>query len=384
MILQRNYISRNRPYELYKNRVKHILHNNISRFTLVLKILLMKDLLRFTAYALLISVSCYSLSSCNNERNTTTSAVDTLTAGSAKKGKIWDKVNIVQIPLTLEENNMLGPVKTVTYKHYKFVERRGKYEKQLEALGYNVYDEYGHLIDQNEYEPDSTPKWKCIYRYDKNNKPVEWHFKFFENDNEYKTTFVYDANGNNVEQIITNVKPGKSERVLLRYDEMGNEIESVTFDTADVMKTSITCEYDKLGNQTKYTSKSVETDHWFQLTASYDSSGYKTGGSIFMAGAGLSKWKAVNDHKGRIIERKEFDTNGTSTKKIMYRYDTHGNVIEILNYNAAGALDTTVWNSFYQYQYDDMGNIISETSYNVRNGKQVPKNYKESAFSYYR
>lgn len=352
-------------------------------FHVTFKILLMNRPLLFTAHVLFLFITCLYMGACSNGGQPKSDAIDTLTAGTAKKGKIWDKVNVVQIPLTLEENNMVGPVKTVTYRNYIFVKKEGQYRKQLDALGYNVYDKFGHITDQNEYEADSTPKWKCIYRYDSNNKAIEWYFRFYERDDEYKTTFIYDNAGYNIEQKITNVKPGKSERILLRFDENGNEVESVTFDTADVMKTATVSEYDKFGNQTKYTNQSVDGKATFQLTASYDSNGYKIAGTIAMMGELTSKWKGVNDSKGRMIEKRDFDADGTFRRKTTYKYDTRGNIIEMISYNAAGKLDTTVWNSFYQYQYDSVGNIIRETNYDFKSDNEIPKNYIEREFTYY-
>lgn len=132
----------------------------------------MKHLLLCLSMGFIIITIAYTLSSCNNGENMP-GTIDTLTAGISRKGVIWDKKKVVQIPLSLEENNMKGKVKTVTYTHYKFEDRNGQKEKLQDANGYNTYNEWGYLTQQNEYDADGKVKWHCNYAYNANNKPLE-------------------------------------------------------------------------------------------------------------------------------------------------------------------------------------------------------------------
>src|ERR1700733_9388722 len=71
----------------------------------------------------LVTLLCIGFTSCSNNADSgNKTGTDTLaktTWENPRKGKIWEKENIVRIPLTAYENHLLGRVKSVTYRDYE-------------------------------------------------------------------------------------------------------------------------------------------------------------------------------------------------------------------------------------------------------------------------
>lgn len=72
----------------------------------------------------------------------------------------------------------------------------------------------------------------------------------------------------------------------------------------------------------------------------------------------VSKIEYVYDSQGNRIETLNYNANGELTTKSVSVYNTQGNQIETLNYNAEGTLVTK-----YIYEYDAQGNQVSDSTY---------------------
>lgn len=304
-----------------------------------------------------------------------------------KKGRIWDKVNIVQIPLTAQENNIYGKVKTVRYADYEQVEKNGRYERVLQDSGYNVYDVQGHLVDQNEYDAKGKPKWKCIYKYDANGRAIGRDFTFTTDQHNVQevTIFIYDENGRKVASETSTADPDAPVRSEFRYDDRGNEIEEVAFRKDKSVFSVTSSKYDSAGNQVAYhfVSRHGEDSISDKRTAEYDAYGNKTAAAYYMGDVLIGRSVSINDNRGRCTETRGYTADGKLSRRATMKYDDRNNITEAIFYTATGAIDTAGWNSVYEFEYDTQGNKTKETHYRLKNDKRIPATYTEAVYTYY-
>ena len=332
----------------------------------------------------LCAFSYLSLTSCSGGPGTkfTTDSTKKAAWVDPRKGKIWSKVNIVQIPLTAYENHILGKVRTVSYKDYNLSQNPDS-SKILDDSGYNVYDRFGHLIDQNEYKADGTPKWKCIYKYDDKNKAVEWDFNFGNRKDRERITFKYDDKGNEIEQDTYDTVGALVGKEIKKYDDKGNESVIENYDKDNHLKGSEAYKYDQKGNQIEMTESFGDGKSIWRLTCEYDVAGNKIAETNYRSDTGKpSRTVLKNDSLGNILEETDYNPDGTMVRRTTFKYDTWANITEYDSYKKDGSLNED-WSIYSEYVYDAMGNIIKETQYKSKGGKRVPTGMKETTYTYY-
>jgi|GEM_PF-2470095 len=328
------------------------------------------------------------LSSCGNNAGSKKGATATeATPASAwvnpHKGKIWEKENVVKIPLTAVENELRGAVKSVAYKEYELTDESGSNTKTLVDSGYNAYDRAGRLVDQNEYFGDKAPKWHCVYQYDANNKPQEWHLKIFEENMNATTVFKYDDKGNKTEETTTDANKEYNRRAVYKYDARGNQVGANMYDKDGKLKQVITYEYDSRGFQTAYIERDEDSEVLVKLTCAYDANGNKTGGADYSSDTTLeSKWVQQNDAQGRRVETDYYTPDGKLLEKRTIKYDNAGYLVEYNTYKPDGSLNEEKSYSFTN-EYDQKGNIVKQTEIRWKSGKRLPVTYSEYVISYY-
>jgi len=334
-----------------------------------------------SAFVYLLFASC----SGNGATGNKTASTDTLNKPrwvDPRKGKIWGKVNIVQIPLTATENHIFGPLKSVTYKDYKISD--GDSTKILEDSGFNAYDKFGHLVDQNAFKADGTAKWNCVYKYDNNNKAAEWNFKFENAKQDSKTTFKYDAIGNEIESSTYGPDGKLTEKGTKKYDARGNETDVTIYDADGKIKRMETYKYDSRDFQIEWKESDANGKLKWKLTQDYDSFGNKISGASTHSDSTIDgKWTNTNDRKGRTIGSISYDKNGKIHSTSKRKYDDFDNITEYIAYKPDGSVDTAGWNAYTVFEYDTRGNAIKETWYKLKSGKKVKTDVAERKFEYY-
>jgi hypothetical protein len=296
------------------------------------------------------------------------------------RGKIFDKTNYVQIPITAYEHHIFGEVKSVTYKDYKVAENG---VRALEDSGYNVYDKNGHLIDQNEYAADGKAKWNCVYKYNET-CPVEWIFKFEDPMQNSTITFKCDEKGRKTEQIEVAADKDRSRRLVYKYDDRGNEIEIAEYSGENKTPWTTTYKYDSKDNQVEYLHKDETGRVLMKRTKEYDSLGNGISGGIYSSETELKgKWTATFDNKGRRIENSSYKKDGTLLGQAKMQYDDWDNIIEYTTYKADGSIDNTRPSFYTEFEYDSKGNPTKETWYTLKDGKKVVTNISEKKYEYY-
>lgn len=302
-----------------------------------------------------------------------------------RNGKIFDLENMVQIPLTAAGNYYVGNVKTVAYKEYHFSGRIGKQEKVISDTGLNVYDRSGHLVDQYNYTPNHDYDIKCTYKYDDNNRAIEWVLKVSGNlATDATITFRYDNKGNKVEEISTDKNPGKSSRKTFKYDSEGRETEEADYDADGKLSMISSYSYDSKGRQTEYAKRGPGGSLFVKYTCMYNTSGDKIAGTHNSSDTGRPyRWIRKCDGKGKCLEELNFNPDGSMETRTTYKYDEHDNVTEQVSYATDGTVDEKSYNVFREFEYDKTGNIIKYTQYNIKEGKRIPVGVTETAFTYY-
>jgi YD repeat-containing protein len=329
---------------------------------------------------------CNSSCSSNSGTSTKTASKDTTAVTSwvnPRKGKIWEKENIVKIPLTALESQLAGQVKSVTYREYEYSETEGDSSKELVDSGYNVYDKAGHLVDQNEFYADKTPKWHCLYKYDNNYKPQEWDLNIYDDDLNTQTTFKYDGRGNKTEEVTADSTGKPMGRTAYKYDDKGNELEADIYDMVGKLKQILSYQYDRRGFQISYSEKSPDGEVFSKLTCAYDDNGNKTGGADYSSDTDMeNKWVQKNDAMGRRTETDYFLPDDELLERRTITYDAQGFPVEYITYKKDGSMQEEKSYS-YKNEYDKTGNIIRQTEIRWKGGKRIPVTYAEYMVTYY-
>ena len=334
-------------------------------------------LLRINTILCMLAVILFSSCQENNK-----SADTSKTEKKTKKGRIWDKVNVYQIPLTAEEYPLKGKVKTATYQYYTLTEKNGQVEKKFSGRDSNVYDEAGHLIDQTSWDENGKRLYKCTYAYDKDNKATLWHFITDRDSSEANVTFKYDDKGNTIEQLWADSDPTQSMKTTYKYDDNGNVLEETRYDGDGKIRTVTSSKYDAKGNQTEFVYKDKDGKIRMKQTAAYDGNGYKISGDDYNNDSLVGKWTRKNDADGHMLEETSLSLEGKVLGGRRSTYDKMGN--EIKGYvSKEGNPAEHILTDSTTYEYDKTGNAIKETMYYLKPDKTGKTTYTEAVYTYY-
>lgn len=325
-----------------------------------------------------------------------------------RKNRVWSKLNIVQIPLTAYENQILGPVHTVVYKTYKVADKNGMTRKLADS-GRNVYDRFGHLVDQNEYAADGKPKWKCIYKYDDHNKAVLWDFRFPDRNEHDLVSFRYDSHGNQTESIWADEHNHIRSRAKYKYDGNGREIWEGGYDSTGKLKSisnskydasgnetewsdedadgkiglKIICKYDKAGNRVTEDSYHSDTGKPYRIVFKYDSKGNELETTSYPPGSSVGgRTTTKYDADGRETESRRFDEAGKLLSKRTITYSGNKELIEENVYNSRGSLDESE-GSYSEFTFDEQGNTVRFEDFEMKDGKRVLRKLRVTEYTYY-
>jgi len=230
----------------------------------------------------------------------------------------------------LSELNLKGRVKTLTEIEYKVLPNTGKIQEGDMMYKYIYsFNENGNFIESDSYNPDGSLDGKYIYAYD-NKKGNKTEMTSYNPDgtSDEKCTYKYDGKGNLIQEIWYSPDGSINKKYNYKYDDKGNEIAMSRYDSRD----SLICK---------------------------DS--YK------------------NDDKGEKIEWNHYNlsppTDGTLSRKVIFKYDDYGNINVENIYLADGNFE----NYTYKYDYKRKGNWKKETIY--KNG--LPQYITERKIKYY-
>jgi hypothetical protein len=293
-----------------------------------------------------------------------------------RKGRIVEKIKVVDIPLTAAENNLRGRVHMVRYKTYIHNGAR-----QLNDSGYNVFDRDGHLTGQHAYDKKGNRKLECVYRYT-DGRLQDWILNIMNRRETDTTTFRYDRSGNRILAVTRTNDSSRSGRKEYSFDNNGNETEVITYTLKNKVSSITRSEYDNRGNQIVSSELFPEGTHYMASTAEYDAYGALTALAFYVGESMTGRTEMLNDDKGKHIEMTLYGTDKEYTAKSVYTYDSLGNMLSRVSYGPDKARQLV--NKAYEYKYDIAGNIIAFTEYEVRNGKRTPKYSIANEYTYFK
>ena len=345
----------------------------------------MNNKARFINYFILLLVAGFCLGACHSKKGAEKGSKHKNGVWvNPRRGKIFTKKNVIEIPLTAMELHIVGKVKWVRYKDFEVAKRGNDSRRVLVDSGYNVYNEAGYLINQNEYDSAGKLKYNCIYTYDDKNKAVEWNYT----DNYYKkfsskTTFRYDEKGNKAEEIWVGIDPKFSRKGVYKYDEKGKVTEMSTTSKDGKLNRLETYKYDSRGNETEISEWAGNGTLVVKRTARYDDKGNNVEGNYYISDT-LHPAKEVMkyDNNGWCTQYDTYLRDGKLDSKTTIKYDEWGSYIEYLKYKSNGVLNDE-WCWYTQYEYDKEGNVTKQTVYRMEKGKKVITGTREAAYAYY-
>ena len=239
-----------------------------------------------------------------------------------------DKNN--KIKNDLSELSLKGKVKTLTEIEYKISPNIGKIKEGDMIYKYVFsFNENGNLTETNFYDPEGNLDGKCAYAYD-NNKGNKKEMTTYNPDGtaDERCVYKYDVKGNMLQQIWYNPDGSVDKKYSYKYDDNGNQVAMNKYDFHDSLLCKDSYKYDNKGEK-------IEWNH-FNLVP---------------------------------------PTDGTLSKKVIFKYDDKGNINVENIYLADGNFE----NYTYKYDYARKGNWKKETIY--KNG--LPLYITERKIKYY-
>lgn len=296
-----------------------------------------------------------------------------------KKGRIFEKVKVVQVPLTAEENNLRGKVHTMQYVTYTY---NVQGDRSLNDSGTNAYDTAGRLVRQDAWDRKGQKKWACAYEYDKTGKLSRWTLDMIQQGKKDTTTFVYNTEGDKVRTLTRANDPKLSGRKEYTYDGHGNEAEVTEYDLTNKVRGITRAKYNDLGDQVLLGQLFPNGTLYTARAAEYDVYGGLVSLSQYVGDSITGKTRMVNDSKGKHVEVSNYSGDGIYYGKSVYRYDTSGNMLEHTSYGPDDSLSGK--HLVFEYEYDSTGNITKATTYRIVQEKRLLLNAAENRYTYYR
>lgn len=230
-----------------------------------------------------------------------------------------------------------------------------------------IFNRIGLLIQREEYNGMGNVVAKYKFTYDSKNNPI----KAESNESDGRTGLQlskYDSRGNEIERSINEKKRNKTEsKMLFKYDKDDNLIETKDFNNnklSDILSTTysagkrvgsivkdekgntiltITPEYDSNGKLIKETRKNSSVNVVY--TYKYDSKG----NLIEMVDDNTKRYYNF-DEKGNVIEHKVYLLDGRRQLRLVFKYGSNGLQNEILRFdnNEKPVLNTSFEYEFYK------------------------------------
>lgn len=267
---------------------------------------------------------------------------------------------------SLQENNLIGNIKSIEEFEYGMIDANGNIEKETETGStFFEYNRSGFISEQKVFDSKGMMGYKTTFEYENNhcvkennynskNKIIErWHATYNDKGNIKEAYRVYE--GKNIEKI------------LYTYDNTGLLIEEKWF-LNDVLfhKKLYIHDYvnhtvekkliDQHGNTTATEIATYNTEGILMEESKYNYQDSLKGKTICMY-----------NEKEQLTEELSYGENNEFEGKIVFTYDEKGNIKEEKWYDYNNYLTTNITNT---YTFDAKGNWIEKIEYDteIQNG----------------
>ena len=174
-------------------------------------------------------------------------------------------------------------------------------------------------------------------------------------------TEIYDRAGNLVEAIIDLAHGNSSIHYLFHHDQQGYPLEEVAIDPDGklIYRKRFAYAWDSQGRETASVAVSDDGEFHYAEFSLYDQFG---NASEQLLVHGTTAHRSLFDVLGHVIYSAQY-SSGELINELRHRYDERGRLIEIISYNAEGAMTGKVIN-----EYDEAGLCIRATTEQVHAG----------------
>jgi hypothetical protein len=254
--------------------------------------------------------------------------------------------------LTLAENKLHGPVRSVATNVNWLVEKFGEWETA--SVYWNETAEFNKagLLTSSSKE-ESTFRSKNSFSYNKKNQLAQWKEVFGkqkEKQKQYVRKYVYDANGREIELNFYGDDGGLSWKEKKHYHEDGSLKEVFLYGGEGSLITHSVYTYNDSEKLQSVTAKNSKKETVRLSEYEYDEDGNRTGEVtydknsntmktfvwVYENGARVSETKTTTGSNGKRAEQIEFNKEGNETslsnldnyhRKTVYTYDSRNNWI---------------------------------------------------------
>jgi len=258
----------------------------------------------------------------------------------------------------LEQMNIYGRVKSIKEFSYEAQDKFGEISKGNRA-NINYSSKLLGLcvsVEGSEMAEIRHPAWltmpeNCVRLFNDKGNLTEISYYALNGNLTAKSIYKYDSKGNKIELISFNSEGDIKGKIKYLYDDNSHIIEEVRYDLNGIIDFKFSYLYDNMGNK-------IEVN---ETSNSFFGGYYETKCSI--------EYKF--DRKGNIIEKIEFNSDGSFRNKCTYIYDEKGKMIQKIRKRT----NETDYDK-YLFIYDDKSNIIEEGDYDISNQPRYVYKYK--------
>lgn len=273
--------------------------------------------------------------------------------------------------LTLAENKLHGPVKSVVTKAHWMKEMFGELEPSgfyfAESLSFNKEG----FVTFSSREENNGYKTEYNFKYDRNNRLTQknWEYGKAKEKKKYNWKLVYDAQGLQTETNTYGDKGELASKQKMKYRDDGQLKQVINYNSDGNVNVRIEYAYNDNNLLTTITTYNREDKVIKKVESAYDSDGHKVNEETkeFIGKYGTDIWYAWRYLDGKKVVESKITVNDNKKRQYSKTFDEWGNVIKEVE--ASGTIITTV------YTFDSNNNWITATS--SWKGFDGPVNYRK-------
>jgi hypothetical protein len=241
----------------------------------------------------------------------------------------------------LDEEQLVGKVKSVRTTHYSVKSNFGKIEKSerfsesWDKDTYAIFDENSMILQKTYFQSDGKVAYQIINEYDNKGKKTKYSF-YFEGELSEFFTYKYDENGLLNESDRYTLENGLIWVVKHKYDQRGFLIEEDRHDKNGNLIYAWYYKLDKKGNKIEEKLTQFPSEETYLQTFSYDK-------------------------KSNLTERIDYSSDGRIDQKFVFEYNKFGIISSETKYGSNGSIEGKI--KTFEYQVDNQGNWTHKIQY---------------------
>lgn len=238
--------------------------------------------------------------------------------------------------------------------------------EKVEQKCVNSYNEKGFLVEELLYNEDGELDEKKTYEYNEKGYVVK-ELLYYVDGSFDTTSFMYDANDNLIEKITVDPDNEMESKRVITY-ENDKKLSEISTDSEGNVLTEVHIEYDEKGNETSIERFVAEDDKTTLTEFIYNDIGKKAEAHTSENGKLVSKQVFDINEKDQLVKIIEEDRFSKSITVL--QYDDAGNMVEQLETNEAGDLNSRIIRKF------NANNKLEEVMVTIdRHGMGLNQNY---------